>query len=83
MGSPFAMGEKGGEIVTGDNNMVGVGPYRGLQVIAEVTCDVMTINGVTNATALAAPTTIPVGVYLFGQGITAYSQTVGLAYLIR
>ena len=81
MGQPYTMGDLGGEIVSGNKNGLG-GPWRVLHVIKEATIDAITIIGVTDPDS-GLIGDLPPGVYLFGQGITAYSQTNagGLVYL--
>ena len=74
----YTMGEKGGEFVTGA--MTAGKIYRVVQVISEATVTVMTVNGVTGIAA-TLPLTLPAGVYLFGQGVTAFTITAGLVYL--
>jgi hypothetical protein len=76
----YTMGEKGGEFVTGSAAMTAGRVFRGVQVIQEAVVTVLTVNGVDNIPAIL-PVTLPVGVYLFGQGVTAFTQTSGLTYL--
>ena len=76
----YSMAEKGGEFVTGSAAMTAGKVFRGVQVIEEAVVTVLTINGVDNVAAIL-PVTLPPGVYLFGQGVIAFTQTSGLTYL--
>jgi len=84
MGQPYTMGDLGGIIVSSATGPSSDGVHTGLlcrsmQVIEEAVLAHIAINGVENDTLLE--TTIPVGVYLFGKGITAITVTSGLIYL--
>ena len=73
-------GELGGRVVDEtDSPLTGL-LHRGIQVIEELTTVVLVANGVEDTSKI---TTLPVGVYLFGQGITSLSFADGVAYLIR
>jgi len=78
--SKQTMGERGGVVVSGSATAE-AGVYRVLQVINEVVITNIEINGISAADEVKLETTIGPGVYLFGLGITAYTQSSGLAYL--
>ena len=79
MAQPYTMGDLGGRIIDSSSGALTGLLCRSLQVIEEAVVTNIAITGVVDANKLE--TTLPVGVYLFGQGITEITISSGLIYL--
>ena len=79
MSQPYTMGDLGGRIVDSASGALTGLLCRSMQVIEEAVVTHIVIQGVTDYAKLE--TTLPVGVYLFGKGITELTISSGLIYL--
>lgn len=72
------MAANGGKVITGPSGTI-TGRFYAIQVFVALSVSSIEIDGVENASLI---TTIPVGSWVFGSGITSIQISSGIAMLV-